>query len=195
VRFVLGADDTNGRSGEHADMARALLATALIAAALSAAACGEPPGRNAPDGTVVTQDGVDYAVQTSRELNPEAPDDRVFLGGEDIDRPGVTLVGVFLQARNAASGARTAVAAPQLVNAFGKTYEPMRLPRSDVFAYRARELEPGEEIPGPDSVARESPQNGALVVYRVPTGEFATDRPFTVRFGPDEQAASVQLDL
>jgi hypothetical protein len=44
-------------------------------------------------------------------------------------------------------------------------------------------------------VARESPENGTIVVYRVPTGVFVTDRPFTIRFGTNDRAASVQLDL
>jgi hypothetical protein len=179
-------------------MAR-LLTTALFAAALLIAGCGPPPGSNAPDGTVISQDGVFYAVQTSRELNPDDAADRVFLGGDaavaNLDRTGVTLVGVFLQVRNGASGARLPDAAPQLVDAFGKAYKPMRLPAGDSFAYRVRRLAPGDEIPGSKSVARESPESGALVVYRLPTAEFLTNRPFTMRFGADDRAGSVQLDL
>jgi hypothetical protein len=136
-RFVPGADDRRAASGHHAGVMVAdrnarqarqrVLAAAcgLVAAALLLAGCGPPPDQNAPDGTTVTQDGVDYAVQTSRELNPDDPDDRVFLGGrrKGLDGPGTTLVGVFLQARNDASSTRNADAAPQLVTAFGKTFE------------------------------------------------------------------------
>jgi hypothetical protein len=173
------------------------VACGLIAGALLVAGCGPPPDRNAPDGTTVTQDGVDYAVQTSRELNPDDPDDRVFLGGRSkgLDGPGTALVGVFLQARNDASSARRAVAAPELVSALGDTFEPFALPPTDAFAYRGRRLASGDEIPGPQSVARESPENGAILVYRVPAGVFVGDRPFTLRFGTDDRAASVQLDL
>jgi hypothetical protein len=178
-------------------MAKVIL-TALVAAALLATGCGPPPDRDAPAGTTVVQDGVRYVVQTSRELNPDSPDDRVFLGGdgaERLDRPGVTLLGVFLQARNHAASPRRSVAAPQLVDAFGKAYEPMRLPADDVFAYRAVRLAPGERIPAVQSVATESPENGVILVYRVPVGVFVTNRPFTVRFGSSEMAASVQLDV
>jgi hypothetical protein len=178
-------------------MAKAML-TALFAAALAAAGCGSPPDRDAPDGTTVVQDGVWYSVQTSRELDPDSPDDRVFLGGRGakrLDRPGVTLVGVFLQARNHASSPRRSVAAPQLVDAFGETYEPMRLPAGDTFAYRGARLGPGERIPVKQSVPRESPENGLILVYRVPVGVFVTDRPFSVRFGSGDRDASVQLDL
>jgi hypothetical protein len=173
--------------------------TVLVAAALLAAGCGSPPGRNAPDGTIVTQDGIDYAVQTARELNPDSPDDRLFLGGrgaERLDRPGVTLLGVFVQARNHTGSPRRPVAAPQLVDAFGDTYEPMRLPGDDAFAYRAVPLAPGERIPRVNTVpAEKSPENGVILVYRVPVGVFVTDRPFTVRFGSSDDAASVQLDV
>lgn len=179
--------------------ALARLVTALLAAAVLVAGCGDgpPPGHEAPDGTDVTQGGVDYAVQTSRELNPEDADDRVFLGGrtKGLDGPGTTLVGVFLQARNDASSAHRAIAAPQLVTAFGETFQPLRLPATDAFAYRGRRLAPGDVIPGLQSVPGESPENGAIVVYRVPTGVFVTDRPFTIRFGTSDRAASVQLDL
>jgi hypothetical protein len=206
-RFVLGADDTRAASGDDADMtatARQRLLSplvaatcGLIAAALLVAGCGPPPDRNAPDGTTVTQDGVDYAVQTSRELNPDDADDRAFLGGrtKGMDAPGTTLLGVFLHARNDASAPRRALAAPQLVDAFGRTFEPVPLPATDPFAYRGRLLAPGQEISVPQSVARESPENGSILVYRVPTGIFVSDRPFTLRFGTDDRAASVQLDL
>jgi hypothetical protein len=169
----------------------------LIVAALLVAGCGPPPDQNAPDGTIVTQDGVDYAVQTSRELNPDDPDDRVFLGegSKGLDRPGTTLVGVFLQARNDDASPRRALAAPQIVTAFGETFEPLPLPPTDPFAYRGGRLTPGDEIPGPRSVARESPEDGDVLVYRVPTGVFVGDRPFTLRFGTNDRAASVQLDL
>jgi hypothetical protein len=199
--LVLGADDTRAASGDDAGMiSRLVTATcALIAATLVIAGCddGPPPDRNAPDGTDVTQGGVDYAVQTSRELNPADADDRAFLGGrtKGLDGPGITLVGVFLQARNDASSARRAVAAPQIVTAFGETFEPLHLPPTDPFAYRGRRLGPGDQIPGPQSVGSESPENGAVIVYRVPTGVFVSDRPFTIRFGTTDRAASVRLDL
>jgi hypothetical protein len=178
-------------------MAKAML-IALVAAALVAAGCGPPPDRNAPDGTTVVQDGVWYSVQTSRELDPDDPDDRVFLGGhgaERLDRPGVTLVGVFLQARNHASMPRRSVAAPQLVDAFGETYEPMRLPTDNTFAYRGVRLAPGQTIPITQSVPAEGLESGLILVYRVPVGVFVADRPFTVRFGSSDRDASVQLDL
>jgi len=176
---------------------RVLSAFVTATCALLVASCGPPPDRNAPSGTTVTQDGVAYAVQTSRELNPLDSDDRAFLGGRanGLDGTGTTLVGVFLQARNDASGARRAVAAPRLVTAFGAAFEPLRLPAADPFAYRGRRLAPGQEIPRPQSVAAEAPESGAVLVYRVPTGDFVGDRPFTLRFGSDDRAASVQLDL
>jgi hypothetical protein len=174
-------------------------ATCAAIAAASLVGCGAPPDRDAPAGTTVTQDGVAYSVQFSRELNPDAPDDRVLLGGpgrrKGLDGPDTTLVGVFVQARDDATGPRAAVAAPRLVTAFGHTFAPLHLPPADPFAYRGRRLEPGREIPGPDTVAAQGPDDGLVLVYRVPTGVFVTDRPFTLRFGSDDRAASVQLDV
>lgn len=181
-------------------MARRRLFPAATATCLAVllAGCGPPSDRNAPSGTTVTQDGIAYSVQFSRELNPYAPDDGQFLGGpargKGLDRPGTTLVGVFLQAENNASAARRAVA-PELVTAFEEAFTPLPLPSTDPFAYRAGRLEPGSEIPGPQTIAGESPEEGLVLVYRVPTGVFLTDRPFTVQFGSSDRAASVQLDL
>jgi hypothetical protein len=167
-----------------------------VAVSVLLAGCGAPPDHDAPDGTTVTQDGVAYSVEISRELNADDPDDRAFLGGRREDAgPDTTLLGVFLQARNGASTARRAFAAPRLVTAFGATYRPLTLPPADPFAYRGGRLAPGAEIPGPQSVAAESPEEGSVLVYRVPAGVFMTDRPFTLRFGSDDRAASVQLDL
>lgn len=170
----------------------------VVIAAVLLAGCGDKaPDRNAQAGLTVTQDGVAYSVQYSRELDPEAPDDRTFLGGRAmrLDTPDTTLVGVWLQAQDTASGPRNAVAAPELVNAFGEAFRPITLPSNDPFAYRARRLAPGAQMPGPQSVAAQSPEGGLILVYRVSTEEFLSDRPFTMRFGSSERAASVQLDL
>jgi hypothetical protein len=174
-------------------------ALALVTSSLLLAGCGGAPNRGAPAGTTVIEDGVAYSVQSSRELNPFAPDDRALIGEpasrHDLTAPGTTLVGVFLQARDEASGVRRAVAAPEMVSAEGQRFRPLRLPATNPFAWRGGRLAPGDEIPDPLSAAAEDPQGGAVLVYQVPADTFITDRPFVLRFGPDDRAASVQLDL
>ena len=174
------------------------LSTVAIAAAVLAG-CGGPGNQNAQAGTTVHQDGVAYSVQYSRELDPNSPDDRVYVGGSSASKglqaPGTTLVGVFLQAQNDAGAPKRAVAAPLLVDAFGRSWRPVRLPAADPFGYRGGTLEPGAQLPSPDSVAAEGAEDGLAVVYRVPTGAFLGDRPFTLQFGSSDRAASVQLDL
>jgi hypothetical protein len=177
----------------------AAVACSALVALLAGCGAGPPPDRDAQSGTTVTQDGVAYSIQISRELDPLAPDDRALFGsrarGRRLEGRGTTLVGVFLQARADGPGRRHAVDAPELVDAFGTAFRPMRLPASDRFAYHGRWLEPGEQIPRPRTVAAESVEDAAAVVYRIPTEVFLTDRPFTIRFGSDDRAASVQLDL
>jgi hypothetical protein len=172
---------------------------ALVAAALVLPGCGGAPNRNAPSGTTVVQDGVAYSVQISRELNPFAADDRAVLGGlaPGTAREGRAsmLLGVFLEARNDAAGPRRAAAAPQLVSASGEVFRPLSLPAGDPLAYHGGRLAPGDEIPNPESVPAETPEDGAALVYRVPIQVFITDRPFTLRFGRTPSAASVQLDV
>ena len=143
--------------------------------------------------------GISYFVQDSRELNPKDPDDGALLTGvghvNRLDGTGQTLIGVFLQAQNEGSGTRPTDPTPAMSSAEGQSYLPITLPRSNPYAYRGGRLAPGDEIPAPDSASRESTEDGALLVYRVPADVFITDRPFTLAFGAGAHAASVQLDL
>ena len=173
---------------------------ALLAAAVVVAGCGDPvPDSNAPEGTSVVQDGISYFVQDSRAINPEDPDDRALLTGvrhvNQLDGPGQTLIGVFLQAQNEVSGSRSTDPAPVMTSAEGQSYLPITLPRGNPYAYRGGRLAPGAEIPAPDSAGGESTEDGGLLVYRLPADIFITDRPFTLAFGTGAHAASVQLDL
>jgi hypothetical protein len=147
----------------------------------------------------VTQDGVAYSVQISRELDPLEGDDRAMIAGlphlASLERENTTLVGVFLEAANQSAGVRRAVAAPELVSAEGQHYRPLRAPAGNLYAYRGGALRPRQEIPAPTSPSAQTYADGSLVVYRVPTDVFITDRPFTLAFGTSARAASVQLDV
>jgi hypothetical protein len=171
---------------------------ALLAATLVVAGCGAPPEHNAPAGTSVVRDGIAYSVQTSRALNPLDPDDGSLLEGfrdaKRLDGPDTTPVVVFLQAMNEASGTRRAIMAPQLIDAFGRVFRPLD-PVGNGLDYHGGRLSAGQQIPDPRSDAAEGPADGAALIYRVPADVFLADRPFTLRFGAGDGAASVQLDL
>ena len=127
------------------------------------------------------------------------PDDRALVqgvrGGKRLDGPDTTLVGVFPQASDEASGTRHAVTAPELVDAFGQVFRPLDLPAGNALDYHGGRLSAAQQIPDPRLDAAEGPENGAVLIYRVPTDVFSTDRPFTLRVGAGDGAASVQLDL
>jgi hypothetical protein len=170
----------------------------LLAATLVITGCGAPPDHDGPSGTTVVRDGVAYPVQTSRALNPLHPDDESLLrgvrGGTRLDGPDTTPVVVFLQASDEASGTRRAIPAPQVVDAFGRVFRPLD-PLGNDLDYHGGRLSAGQQIPDPRSDAAESPADGAALIYRVPADVLLTDRPFTLRFGAGDAAASVQLDL
>jgi hypothetical protein len=175
-------------------------AVALSMAVLGLAGCGtQTPDQNAPAGNTVTRDGVAYTVEISRALDPLEPDDRATIAGlphvASLEGQDTTLVGVFLQAQNNASSVRRTVAAPELVSAEGQRYRPLPVPARNAYAYHGGPLASGAETPGPLSLGAQSATDGAALVYRLPTGVFLTDRPFTVAFGTGSHAASVQLDL
>jgi hypothetical protein len=179
---------------------RACAGLALLGAAVVAAGCGDTaPNRNAQAGLEVHENGVTYLVESSRELNPAEPGDRALLAGvprRDLGyKDDTALVGVFLEATNEGHTSHTAVAAPELVSAEGQVYKPVPLPAVDRFAYRGGRLAAGAVIPGSSTAAAEGPEQAAMLVYRVPASVVLTDRPFVVRFGNTDRAASVQLDL
>jgi hypothetical protein len=175
-------------------------AVALSIAVLGLAGCGtQTPDQDAPSGNTVTQDGVAYTVEISRTLDPLEPDDRSTIAGlphvASLEGEDSTLVGVFLQAQNNASGVRRAIAAPELVSAEGQRYRPLPVAAGNGYDYHGGSLAAGAVIPGPTSLGAQSATDGAALVYRVPTSVFLTNRPFTIAFGTGSHAASVQLDL
>lgn len=181
-------------------LAAGLLAVGALAVV---AGCGtDAPRRDAPPGTTLRLGGVAYAVQTSRELNADAADARALFtgvrgGGRSL--PGDELwLGVFVQAENESGEPRPTARSIVVADSLGHVFQPVALPRANAYAYRPATLPPGGSDPGPGSAAASSPEQGSLLLFRVPLADFLSNRPLELRLhAPHDprEIASVQLDV
>jgi hypothetical protein len=172
-------------------------AAALAALALTAlSACGNAdhePGVEEParEGLAIPVDGVDYNVFITRQLNPEIQPDVAYY--DEQPEAGSALYGVFLEACNNGDEPAEAVDAFVIHDNQGDAIEPVELPEDNAFAYRGRELEPGECIPEVGSVSQLGPNAGALLVFEVPL-EQTENRPLELEIAGEETKV-VELDI
>jgi len=154
-------------------------ALCLAALCLGAAACGKEndesiqgvgtPGEAFREGLAEEMNGLTYNVFITRQLNTRIPPDSAFYRGPDPGKKD-TLYGVFVQVCNEGKKAEEAVKPDKFVikDAQENEFRPLTLPRDNVFAYKARTVNPKECIPLAGSVAQQNSAAGALLVYKIP---------------------------
>jgi hypothetical protein len=173
-----------------------------LVSALAVSGCGGEPKKGEPirEGLAVELDGVGYTVFITRQLNPRDTEDRAYYSGPEAP-PRSALYGVFLQACNAAKGARETASDFRVVDTQGHEFEPVRLPKANLFAYRPRRLPPTGCIPERGSIPAESPAGGALLLFELP--QTATEnRPLELEImgafdalAGKRSTAQVELDI
>ena len=159
-----------------------------VAAVLSAglAGCGEKGEEKAfaggeeaaREGIAVPLDGADYNVFITRQLNLRDPEDSQYYEGPE-PRPGRAYYGVFIEVCNPEDSGRDIQTARsfKVVDSRGEEYEPIPLEETNVFAYHAKVLRPGECIPNQAAATSYGPTGGAMLLFEVPV-EAAESRPF-----------------
>ena len=111
--------------------------------------------------------GLDYNVFITRELNLRDAEDRDYFRGPEAP-PGSALYGVFIQVCNHGHGYKFPDTAFTVEDNQGNKFEPLPLPKDNVFAYRARRLATGACIPEPGSAAASGPTAGSLLLFKFP---------------------------
>jgi hypothetical protein len=76
----------------------------------------------------------------------------------------------------------------------GNKFEPIALPPTNVFAYRAQPLKRGDCIPASGSAASNSPTGGALLVFRIPVAA-TENRPLELTVSSGGQTRRFELDI
>jgi hypothetical protein len=174
-------------------------ACALLLAGGVLGACGnadEEQGVDEParEGLALPLDGVDYNVFITRELNLRVPPDNAYYTGPEAPK-GQTLYGVFLQACNSGKKPRQTASAFKVVDNQGNQFEPVPLPRDNVFSYQPKVLQPDDCIPTKGSVAQLGPTAGAMLLFRLPL-DVTENRPLELEIEGDVgDHLTVELDL
>ena len=118
-----------------------------------------------------------------------------------------SLYGVFIQVCNETSdGTVQAAREPTQINgrefagdfeiedAQGNKFEPIAMPRTNVFAYRSVGLTKGQCIPKSGSAASTTPTAGALLVFRIPVAA-TENRPLELSVSSGGESHKFELDL
>ena len=82
----------------------------------------------------------------------------------------------------------------EIEDAQGNKFEPLPLPRTNVFAYRSAPVPKGECIPRQGSAAATSPTGGALLVFRLPVAA-TENRPLELTISSGGETKHFELDI
>lgn len=183
------------------------LAAALLAA-LTLAACGSDNGPvtvGESEAVNVQAGNLVYQVQLSRELNPEAVDDRQYLDGvapaEAELRRDEQWFAVFVRAQNTTDTPRESTGEFKVLDAEGNEYEPVEVAKTNPFAYTPRIVgEAGGNgqpiLPDPESASGTGPIQGSMLLFKVPYTIYQ-NAPVELEIIPTEggEASTVLLDM
>jgi hypothetical protein len=82
----------------------------------------------------------------------------------------------------------------EVEDAQGNKFEPIPMPRTNVFAYRSAGLSKGQCIPKSGSAASNAPTAGALLVFRIPVAA-TENRPLELSVSSGGETQRFELDL
>ena len=181
---------------------RRLLAVSLAALAVAAGAgCGNKQGivQSADnEGIYVDVGPLVYQVQISRYLNPADPEDRTYLKGVPTGvapGPKETWFAVFMRVQNYTKQPQTPTGDFEITDTQRNLYRPVPLDaNANPFAYTTAPLGPGAVLPLADTVAFNSPTQGALLLFKIKI-ESIQNRPLEMRISGANQSAVINLDV
>ena len=178
----------------------ALWCGTAAALALGSAACGQEEAEPTREGLAVDVGGVDYNVYITRQLNPRSTSDADYYQGPP-PAPGFALYGVFLQACNRGKETKALASEFKVTDSQGNEFEPVELPKENVFAYEPRRLRGEECVPEAGSAAATGPIGGSMLLFRLPLAatenrplELEIEDPHAAGEG-GHGAARVELDI
>jgi hypothetical protein len=161
---------------------RTLLALLCLVAVTGLAACGQEevdPGgfqtENAQvaetEGIYVDVDELKYQVQISRQLNPLIRADRDYFEGvsrfeRDLASDEVWF-GLWMRVENDADHPIPNAEDFEIHDTQENIYRPLRIGRTNPWAYRAVVVEPDKLYPASETPASERQPNGALLLFKV----------------------------
>jgi len=182
-------------------MRRLLLIALLVAVPLAGCGNKESEVKSGETESVYLDLGdLRYQVQISRQLNPQDVEDRAYLTGVDPAqaklKKGESWFAIFVRVENPHERSLPSATQFELSETSGKIYRPVRIARTNPFAYVGGRVAGHGTLPDNGSVAQANESvNGALVLFKVKTASF-DNRPLELKiFGPDVPQDVVTVDL
>jgi hypothetical protein len=178
----------------HKGALAAVLFCAL--AVIGVAGCGNDLGKEADEGVPIELGNLEFNVQETRFLNPDQPDDKEYLEGQQVPTPhGKSYLGVFLTIENTGDDpVRVPTNAEMsIVDTTGAAYES--IPSHTNFAAPlGSTLAAGADIPYPDTAAANGPTQGAIVLFLLPEGA-SENRPLKLEIDTQGETGEITLDI
>jgi hypothetical protein len=180
----------------------AALACALVGAAALAGCENTREHDAAREGLPLNVGHIEYNVYITREINPRDLEDRGYYQGPEAGR-GYALYGVFLQACNPSKDVSGPHWQPssdfKIEDTQGNEFQPLPLPKNNIFAYQARPLKQNACIPKQGTLASSGPTNGSLLVFKLPL-QTLENRPLDLIItsppvGPKGKPATGRVEL
>jgi hypothetical protein len=171
------------------------VAAALIVAAAVVVACGsEEEELGVVEGEPVELGTLLYNVQITRFLNPSDPEDRAYLRGQPVPRADEEYLAVFMTIDN--EGSSTATVPEEFTIRDTRDNSYRSLDSDSVYAlHPGAPLDPGEEVPSPDTPAASGPIKGAMVLFLVDR-TVTENRPIELEIpSGSRERARVELDI
>jgi hypothetical protein len=160
--------------------------------------CGKRELKTGREGQGIRVGGVTYNVYITRQLNPRDAEDSAYTAGIRTDQPGYYFYGVFLTACNENDNKKLRITPTTdlaIRDTQGDKFLPLRLPRTNVFAYRVKPLAKKSCVPPAGSVAAVGPTAGALLIFKVPVIA-VENRPLELEIrSRGGQSHRVELDI
>jgi hypothetical protein len=171
---------------------------AALALALTVAACGDrtEAGVDHParEGLNLPLGGLEYNVFLTRELNLKIEEDKAYFAGPPAP-PGKSLYAVFVQVCNHGKDPKRMAEDFVVVDNQGNRFYPIKLARTNPFAYNPRVLAADQCAPASGSVAQLGPTGGLMVLFQFPL-QNTENRPLELEVaGPFDATAGKREKL
>jgi hypothetical protein len=179
------------------------LATLVLAlAAIALSGCGNKVDTaivGETEGIYVGVDGLTYQVQLSRILDPASLEDEAYLLGmpEGEAEPTADEVwfGIFMRVENEGDETLESTPAFRIHDTQENEYEPIELDtETNVFAYEAGPIEPGDLIPPRNSPPSDNTIQGSLLLFKVSV-ESLGNRPLELEIESQQGGDNAIVDL
>jgi hypothetical protein len=171
----------------------ALLAVGLFAIAISG--CGSKNETlDVTEGEPVQIGELEYNVLFTRYLNPGDVEDAAYLQGQPPPPPNTLYLGVFMQVENLDEDRPGLLPANfTIIDTDENVYDA--IPSSSAYALEpGASIDPGDQVPEPDSTAEAGPIEGSLILFRI-ADETAEKRPLKLVIPGLDGPAEIELDI